>query len=66
MAELSFRDVRKNYGDLEVIHGVSMDVMLDGSLNDTRSSDATGAGEFRNIHRAVGGAALDAPSALTI
>ncbi len=26
MAELSFRDVRKNYGDLEVIHGVSMDV----------------------------------------
>jgi sn-glycerol 3-phosphate transport system ATP-binding protein len=26
MAELSFRDVRKNYGELEVIHGVSMDV----------------------------------------
>jgi sn-glycerol 3-phosphate transport system ATP-binding protein len=26
MAALSFRDVRKNYGDLEVIHGVSMDV----------------------------------------
>ena len=26
MAELSFRNVRKNYGDLEVIHGVSMDV----------------------------------------
>ena len=26
MAELSFRDVRKKYGDLEVIHGVSMDV----------------------------------------
>jgi len=26
MAELSFRDVRKNYGDLEVIHGVSMDI----------------------------------------
>ena len=26
MAELSFRDVRKNYGDLEVVHGVSMDV----------------------------------------
>jgi sn-glycerol 3-phosphate transport system ATP-binding protein len=26
MAELSFKDVRKNYGDLEVIHGVSMDI----------------------------------------
>ena len=26
MAELAFRDVRKNYGALEVIHGVSMDV----------------------------------------
>ncbi|HET7670087.1 MAG TPA: sn-glycerol-3-phosphate import ATP-binding protein UgpC [Burkholderiales bacterium] len=26
MAELSFRDVRKNYGALEVIHGVSTDV----------------------------------------
>ena len=26
MAELSFRNVRKSYGDLEVVHGVSMDV----------------------------------------
>ena len=26
MAELSFRDVRKSYGELQVIHGVSMDV----------------------------------------
>jgi len=26
MAEVSFRDVRKKYGDLEVIHGVSMDI----------------------------------------
>jgi sn-glycerol 3-phosphate transport system ATP-binding protein len=26
MAEVSFRDVRKKYADLEVIHGVSMDV----------------------------------------
>jgi sn-glycerol 3-phosphate transport system ATP-binding protein len=26
MAEVSFRDVRKSYGDLEVIHGVSMDI----------------------------------------
>jgi len=26
MAELSFRDVKKNYGDLEVIHGVTMDI----------------------------------------
>ena len=26
MAELSFRDVRKSYAGLEVIHGVSMDV----------------------------------------
>jgi len=26
MAEVSFRDVRKNYAELEVIHGVSMDV----------------------------------------
>jgi len=26
MAALSFRDARKSYGDLEVIHGVSMDV----------------------------------------
>ncbi|MGQ0545057.1 MAG: sn-glycerol-3-phosphate ABC transporter ATP-binding protein UgpC [Betaproteobacteria bacterium] len=26
MAELSFKDVRKNYGELEVIHGVSMDI----------------------------------------
>ena len=26
MASLSFRDARKSYGDLEVIHGVSMDV----------------------------------------
>jgi sn-glycerol 3-phosphate transport system ATP-binding protein len=26
MAELSFRDVRKSYGELQVVHGVSMDV----------------------------------------
>ena len=26
MAELAFRDVRKNYGGLEVIHGVTTDV----------------------------------------
>ncbi|HEX7053965.1 MAG TPA: sn-glycerol-3-phosphate ABC transporter ATP-binding protein UgpC [Burkholderiales bacterium] len=26
MADVSFRDVRKRYGDLEVIHGVSMDI----------------------------------------
>jgi sn-glycerol 3-phosphate transport system ATP-binding protein len=26
MAELSFREVRKTYGELEVIHGVSMDI----------------------------------------
>src|ERR1044071_1018845 len=26
MASLSFRDARKSYGELEVIHGVSMDV----------------------------------------
>jgi phosphate transport system ATP-binding protein len=26
MAEVSFRDVRKSYGELEVIHGVSMDI----------------------------------------
>ncbi len=26
MAQLSFRDVRKKYGELEVVHGVSMDV----------------------------------------
>jgi len=26
MAEVRFRDVRKNYGELEVIHGVSMDI----------------------------------------
>jgi sn-glycerol 3-phosphate transport system ATP-binding protein len=26
MAELSFRNVKKSYGDLEVIHGVSMDI----------------------------------------
>jgi sn-glycerol 3-phosphate transport system ATP-binding protein len=31
MAELSFRGVRKNYGELEVIHGVSMDV-VDGEF----------------------------------
>jgi sn-glycerol 3-phosphate transport system ATP-binding protein len=26
MAELSFRDVKKSYGDLQVIHGVTMDI----------------------------------------
>jgi len=26
MAEVSFRDIRKTYGELEVVHGVSMDV----------------------------------------
>ena len=26
MAGVSFRDVRKNYGELEVIHGVTTDV----------------------------------------
>src|SRR5574337_896149 len=26
MAKVQFRDVRKSYGDLEIIHGISMDV----------------------------------------
>ena len=32
MAEVSFRNVRKNYGTLAVIHGISVDVS-DGPIN---------------------------------
>ena len=39
MAGVSFRDVKKNYGDLEVIHGVTTDV-ADGEFVVIVGSDA--------------------------